>query len=124
MSQHVLISGRFTLSIERAVQALLVLNLLDAVFTSWWVSAGWATEANPLMARALELGLAPFIAAKLALGMFAALILRTHAPRHRLARAGLVMALVAYASVTALHLSQSATQASSGKMLTVATIAD
>lgn len=104
---------------ERGLQALLVLNALDAVFTSWWVAAGWADEANPMMAYVLEHGLAAFIFVKLAIGMAAALTLRAHGNR-RLARVGLAAVLVAYAGVLFIHLQASAAQYASGTLLTVA----
>src|SRR5258706_13471194 len=61
---------------HRGLQALLILNALDAVFTSWWVGAGWAGEANPVMAHVLALGVGPFIAIKLAVGMAVGVIFR------------------------------------------------
>ncbi len=107
------------LNYRRGLKALLVLNALDAVFTSWWVAAGWATEANPVMAQVLEHGLAAFIAVKLGLGMLVALILRPHA--HRLiARVGVTAAVLAYVAVLFIHLHASASQVVDGTLLTIA----
>jgi hypothetical protein len=104
---------------QRGLQALLVMNALDAVFTSWWVSAGWASEANPVMAGLLERGLGTFIFAKLAVAMLATMFLRRHGHRV-LARVGVAAAVVVYAGVVFIHLHASATQYVSGTLLTVA----
>ena len=42
-----------------------ILNLLDAGLTLTWVLAGYAIEANPLMASALDFGPIPFMLAKI-----------------------------------------------------------
>ena len=63
---------------ELALQAVLILNIGDAVLTSWWVATGWATEANPLMNRVLELGIGPFLFTKAIIGMTAVIILKAH----------------------------------------------
>lgn len=112
-------SSLISRTFERGLQALLVLNTLDAVFTSWWVAAGWADEANPMMARVLDHGLPAFIFVKLAIGMGAVLMLRAHSNR-ALARVGLAAVLVAYAGVLFIHLHAGATQLASGTLLTVA----
>ena len=52
---------------ERALGSVLVLNILDALFTIVWVYSGVATEANPVMAGALGFGPGWFIASKVAL---------------------------------------------------------
>jgi hypothetical protein len=104
---------------QQGLQALLIMNALDAVFTSWWVAAGWASEANPVMARVLEQGLGTFIFVKLAVGIGAALFLRGHGHR-ALARVGVTAALIVYAGVVFLHLHASASQYVSGTLLTVA----
>jgi len=49
------------------VAALLVLNLLDAIFTLLWVTSGLATEANPMMAELLRSQPVLFMLGKLAL---------------------------------------------------------
>ena len=115
---HLLTQPR-THFIERAVQALLLLNVADAVFTSWWVSAGWATEANPLMAHALAAGVGPFIFVKVLLGTVAVLFLRAHSHRP-LSRVGIVAALVVYTCVLGFHLSEGAAQYDAGTLLSVA----
>src|ERR1044072_7639136 len=47
---------------------LFLLNWLDAQLTILWVRGGVATEGNGLMAYLLDLGNAPFLCAKLAVG--------------------------------------------------------
>jgi hypothetical protein len=90
-----------------ALKVLLLLNALDAVFTSWWIAAGWATEANPVMAWVLEYGLAAFICVKLGLGIVVTLVLKPHG--HRLiARVGVAAAVLAYSAVAFVHLQASA----------------
>ena len=54
---------------------LFTLNWLDAQLTLLWIKLGVATEGNTLMARILEHGNLTFLAAKLAIGAFAAYIL-------------------------------------------------
>ena len=104
---------------HRGLKALLIMNGLDAVFTAWWVSAGWATEANPVMARVLDQGLGSFLFVKLAIMMAAAMVLRAQGHR-MLARVGVTAAVVVYACVVCFHLHASATQYVSGTLLTVA----
>ena len=50
-----------------ALVSLIIMNLLDAVFTLYWVEAGLATELNPFMAEALHMGPLVFILIKLGL---------------------------------------------------------
>ena len=51
---------------------LFALNLLDAQLTVIWVSGGWATEGNALMARLMEAGYEPFLFTKLCVGALVA----------------------------------------------------
>ena len=84
--------------------ALLVLNLLDGVFTLAAVHAGAASEANPIMAAPLGWGSVYFILIKTA--MVSAGVLLLWRRRHRrLAIAGLYGATALYAAVFAYHLS-------------------
>ncbi len=48
------------------VALVLILNLLDAVLTIYWLTAGRAEEANPVMAWFLGYGEVPFVVAKIA----------------------------------------------------------
>jgi|GEM_PF-3009670 len=54
-------------SFEGGLRILVMLNLFDALATLFWVEAGLATEANPVMAQALDSGPALFILSKVAL---------------------------------------------------------
>ncbi len=101
---------------EIALQAVLVLNIGDAVLTSWWVATGWATEANPLMNRVLELGIGPFLFTKAIVGMTAVLILKLHR-KHLLSRIGVIAILTAYLAVIGLHLAHGAQRISEGTMI-------
>ena len=66
-----------THAFERALGLVLVINILDAAFTSLWVASGVATEGNPVMAAALSHGFGPFVLGKVALvGLGVALLYR------------------------------------------------
>ena len=54
---------------------LFVLNLVDAILTIVWVRTGVATESNQLMAGLLDIGNAPFLIVKVAIGTVAAIVL-------------------------------------------------
>ncbi|HEY0006222.1 MAG TPA: DUF5658 family protein [Pyrinomonadaceae bacterium] len=81
---------------------LFVLNWLDAQLTILWVREGLATEGNGLMARLLELGDAPFLAVKMAIGFFAAFILY-RCSHLALARRGMKLALGVYIALMFIH---------------------
>lgn len=62
------------------VKTVLVLNLLDAVFTLVWVGSGQAEEANPLLRELVVARPVLFVAAKLGLvGLASALLWRLRA---------------------------------------------
>lgn len=99
MKKSVLTSSQ---AFERGLSALLVMNLLDAVMTSLWVSEGIVTEGNPVMAAAISQGYFTFVLGKVALvGMGAALLygLRTH----HLARMSLIPLVLLYSFVMGNH---------------------
>ena len=81
---------------------LFALNWLDAQLTLVWVRLNVATEGNALMARILEHGDVPFLAAKLAIGGFAAYTLYrfAHLP---LAKHGLTVVLGVYVLLMLIH---------------------
>jgi hypothetical protein len=81
---------------------LFSLNWLDAQLTIIWVRAHLATEGNSLMAQLLELGNAPFLAAKLLIGAFAAYVLYRCA-HLKLARRGMTLALSIYFGIMFVH---------------------
>ncbi|MFM9905569.1 MAG: DUF5658 family protein [Pyrinomonadaceae bacterium] len=82
---------------------LFALNILDAVLTIVWVRSGVATESNQLMASLLDIGNAPFLAVKIAIGAAAALVLFRWGNRP-LARYGLAVALAVYIGLMGIHL--------------------
>jgi len=81
---------------------LFSLNWLDAQLTVVWVRSNVATEGNGLMARLLEMGDAPFILVKLAVGAFAAYVLY-RCSRYKLARRGMTLVLGLYIALMAVH---------------------
>jgi hypothetical protein len=83
---------------------VIVLNLLDAIWTLSFVEAGVAAEANPLMSNALGHGPLGFMIVKLTLVSLSVLLLWRL--RHRtFAAFGLWSGALAYSLVLAYHLS-------------------
>lgn len=78
------------------------LNWLDAQLTIVWVRSNVATEGNGLMARLLDMGDAPFIFVKLAVGAFAAYILY-RCSRYKLAQRGMTVVLGLYLGLMVVH---------------------
>ena len=81
---------------------LFAMNWLDAQLTILWIRLNVATEGNGVMARLLNLGEAPFLVAKLAVGAFAAYILYrcAHLP---MARRGMKLVLGIYVALMCVH---------------------
>ena len=88
--------------IVAAFVALLVLSLLDAWFTLELLKRG-ATEANPVMRLALDLGDRAFVLIKTVMTIVAAGFLCLH-KNWPLGRACLCLALFGYTTLTAYHL--------------------
>jgi len=83
---------------------VVVLNLLDAIFTILYTHVGMATESNPLMQQVLRASPVVFMLAKLGLVSLGVLLLWRL--RHRwTAAAGLVGASTAYVVLVLYHLS-------------------
>jgi hypothetical protein len=82
---------------------LFLLNWLDAQLTLIWVRSDIATEANNLMAQLLNIGDAPFLLTKLAIGAFAAYVLY-RCSHLRLARGGMKLVLSVYGALMLIHL--------------------
>lgn len=81
---------------------VLVLNLLDAIFTMIHVASGKATEANPLMAGVLANSTVLFVATKLALvSLGLSLLWRLRARLS--AVAGLIISVATYACINFYH---------------------
>jgi hypothetical protein len=85
-----------------ALCALLIFNGLDGAFTSVWVQAGQATEANPIMAALLANGVLPFLIGKISLVMLGGAMLRL-AHKRPLAQVGMVAMLALYSAVMVIH---------------------
>jgi hypothetical protein len=85
------------------VVSLIVLNLLDAIFTLVWVEAGIAKEANLLLEGILSHSAIGFMLVKMALVSLGVLLLWRHRDRP-LAVAGLGVACFAYNSLFVYHL--------------------
>ena len=81
---------------------LFVLNWLDAQLTIIWVRGNFATEGNGLMAYLLDLGNAPFMLTKLAIGGFAAYMLY-RCSHMKLARGGMSLVLGIYLALMCVH---------------------
>lgn len=89
--------------VETAAAALVVLNMVDAVFTLVWVKTGVAAEGNPFMDRAMAHGAVGFMVIKLALVSLGVLLLWRL--RHRkAAAAALVASAIGYVSIVCFHL--------------------
>ncbi len=82
---------------------LFALNLLDALLTIVWVRSGIATESNQLMASLLDIGNAPFLGVKIAIGAAAAVVLMRWSNRP-LARYGMIVALAIYLGLMGIHI--------------------
>ena len=78
------------------------MNWLDAQLTILWVRLNVASEGNGLMAWVLNMGEAPFLGVKLAIGGFAAYVLYrcSHLP---LARRGMKLVLGIYLGLMTIH---------------------
>jgi hypothetical protein len=81
---------------------LFALNFLDAVLTIYWVRNGFATEGNHLMATLLDIGDAPFLAVKIAIGAVTAVVLWRWRKKP-LAKYGLAVVLVVYIGLMGIH---------------------
>src|SRR5688572_24549330 len=93
--------GRLTL----VAGAVVILNLLDAIFTLCYTHAGHASESNPMMQVALAAHPVLFVLAKIGLVSLGVLLLWRM--RHlRFAVFGLVGTSAAYALLVLYHLSE------------------
>lgn len=81
---------------------LFALNWIDAQLTLVWVRTDIASEGNGLMNQLLQLGDAPFLLVKLAIGAFAAYVLYRCA-HLTLARRGMQLVLGIYFALMFAH---------------------
>jgi hypothetical protein len=85
------------------VAGVLLMNLIDAVLTLWWVRTGFATEANPLLRDIVNEHALLFVMGKLALvSLGTALLWRQR--EHGLAVVGIFSAFLTYYFVLLFHL--------------------
>ena len=87
-----------------AAGMLVLLNLVDGVFTHVFLQAGVGTELNPLMRLAYEGSPSLFFACKVVAVGVAAWVLQRHAPRVPFARGALAGGLALYGGVCVMHL--------------------
>jgi hypothetical protein len=90
------------MEMSRSTILLFTLNFLDAVLTIYWVRNGFATEGNALMATLLDIGNAPFLAVKIAVGAVTAIVLWRWRD-FRLAKYGAALALTVYIGLMGVH---------------------
>jgi hypothetical protein len=90
--------------LSMAAYAVIILNLVDAIFTLVYVRMGMATEGNPLMGQALSHSPVGFMSVKLALVSGGVLLLWRL--RHRKsAMTGMFATSAAYVMLLCYHLS-------------------
>jgi hypothetical protein len=82
---------------------LFLLNWLDAQLTLLWVHSDIASEGNGLMAHLLQVGDAPFMLTKLAIGSFAAYVLY-RCSHLTIAQRGMQLALTVYIGLMFAHI--------------------
>jgi hypothetical protein len=88
--------------LEGIVKGTLVLNLLDALFTLFWVVNGLAREANPLLQTVVQEHPVAFVAAKLSLVSLGSLLLWRYRGRS-LAVVAIFVAFLAYYLMLLIH---------------------
>jgi hypothetical protein len=91
--------------VAAAAAAIVILNLVDAVFTLLYTGSGLAAEGNPLMDLVLRTSPTAFMAVKLALVSLGVLMLWRLRQR-RAAVVGLVATAAAYSTLCLYHLSE------------------
>jgi hypothetical protein len=88
-----------------AAAAIVILNLVDAVFTLLYTGSGMASEGNPLLSSVLSASPTAFMAVKLSLVSLGVLLLWRLRQR-RAAVIGLVTTAMAYSTLMVYHLSE------------------
>ena len=91
--------------VAAAAAAILVLNLIDAVFTLAYTQAGLAVEGNPLMEVVLSRTPVGFVMVKMAIVSLGVLLL-WRLQRRRAAVIGMMGAATAYFCLFVYHLSE------------------
>lgn len=89
--------------LDGIVRCVLVLNLLDAIFTLWWVRWGLALEANLMIDRLIDDAPLVFVAVKLGLVGMGSWLLWRHRERGA-AVVAIFVAFLAYYLILLYHL--------------------
>ena len=89
--------------LERLLAVTLIFNTLDIIMTLLVVLAGFAVEANPVMAAVLDTNPVVFAVVKLAMVSAGVWVLWSYRT-HRLASVGSIAIFCAYTAVMAWHL--------------------
>ena len=89
--------------LDWVVRAVLVLNLLDAVFTLVWIESGLAREANVVLADLVENHAVAFVVVKLSLVSLGSLLLWRQR-RRALAVVGIFAVFLVYYFLLLYHL--------------------
>jgi len=84
------------------VKAVIVLNLLDSIFTLIWINTGPATEANVFLKNLTDHNPVVFMLVKISL-VSLGLILLWRYRRHPVAVAGLLLAFATYSIILLFH---------------------
>jgi len=89
--------------LDGIVKAVIVLNLLDLIFTLYWVSAGWAEEANLLLQDMVNNQPVLFVLTKIALVSMGSFLLWKHRS-HPFAVVGIFLIFLTYYFTLLVHL--------------------
>jgi hypothetical protein len=89
--------------LEGILRAVVVLNLVDAILTLFWVHSGLAREANPLLEPMVNQRVVIFVAVKLSL-VSSGVWLLWQRRQHPLAVVGLFVSFLLYYGVLLHHL--------------------
>ncbi len=95
-------NGENLVNLWKPISLLFALNVVDALVTVVWVQNGWAEEGNLVMASLLDVGVAPFLAIKLGMGVVACAVL-LYGSDNRLAKIGVRLGLAAYSLAIVSH---------------------
>jgi hypothetical protein len=104
LSVPVFVPGDFATTMFAMVKSILVLNLIDAVLTIYWVRNGLAYEMNPLLAESVQHFPIMFVLIKLSLvGLGVYVLWRNRS--NRLAMGAIFVAFAAYFGLFLYHIS-------------------
>jgi len=81
-----------------ALLLVLILNIIDTIFTSFVIANALAIEANPIMGAVLQYGIAPFIFVKLSIIVLSVSVLWRYR-RRRITQIGTFVCLLVYSGL-------------------------